>query len=152
MRADNSHHLAAAARRRREQTLTRARTVIQQLSETGQPVTITALAAQAGVSRAWLYAETELRDDIQRLRSQNRRAQPAPTEHHRASDASLRQRLTLAHERIRELEDDNRQQRDQIARLHGQLRANRLGASRVADTVHDTNNLVTLHKNQTDPR
>lgn len=152
MRADNSHHLAAAARRRREQTLTRARTALQQLRETDQPVTITALAAQAGVSRAWLYAETELRDDIQRLRSQPTRPRPAHTEHQPASDASLRQRLTLAHERIRELEDDNRQLRDQIARLHGQLRADRLGASRVADTVHDTNNLVTLHNNQVGPR
>lgn len=138
MRVDNSHHLAAAAQRRREQTLTRARAAIQQARDSGEPITITALATRAGVSRAWLYAETELRDDIQHLRAGNRPQTPHSERQH-ASDASLRRRLTLAHEHIHELEYDNRQLREQIARLHGQLRAATLGAVHSADTVHDTN-------------
>jgi hypothetical protein len=104
------------------------------------------------VSRAWLYAEPELRDDIQRLRASNNPAHAPPTERQHASDASLRNRLTLAHERIRELDHDNHQLRDQIARLHGQLRATSLGSVRVTDTVHDTNTLVKPQSDQENPR
>jgi PHD/YefM family antitoxin component YafN of YafNO toxin-antitoxin module len=152
MRADNSHHLAAAARRRRTQALDRARTTIQEIRNTGQPITITALAARAGVSRAWLYAEPELRDDIEHLRTSNNPEHTSHTERQRASDTSLKNRLTLAHERIRELEHDNHQLQHQIARLHGQLRATNLGTASVADTVHDTNNMVKLQNDQADPR
>jgi hypothetical protein len=152
MRADNSHHLAAAAQRRRAQALARAHAALQQVRDSGESITITALAARAGVSRAWLYAEPELRDDIQHLRASNNPAHTPPTERQHASDASLRNRLTLAHERIRELEHDNQQLRNQIARLHGQLRATSLGAAYAADTVHDTNTLIKPQNDQENPR
>jgi hypothetical protein len=140
MRADNSHHLAAAARRRREQTLARAQQALRELENSGGAVTVAALAAKAGVSRAWVYAEPELRQQIHALRGRTLSAPPAPVE--RSSDASLRHRLALAHQRIRELTDDNQHLRDQIAQLHGQLRTARLG-SPVADSIHDTNGLLT---------
>lgn len=119
--------------------MTRARQALTELENTGQAITISAVAAHAGVSRAWLYTQAGLRDQISAHRSTTPAspASPAP-----ASDASLRQRLTLAHQRIRELTNDNQQLRDQIAAIHGQLRAARLTNIRVADTVHDTNSQV----------
>jgi ribosomal protein L29 len=147
MRADNSHHLAEAARRRREQTLTRARQALQQLQDSGQPVTITTVAAHAGVSRAWLYTETDIRARINALRSRPATTTTTPATEP-GSGQSLRNRLTLAHQHIRELTDQNRQLRDQIARLHGQLRASKIPNSHDIDTVHDTNNLVTLQVDQ----
>jgi hypothetical protein len=44
----------------------------------------------------------------------------------RASDDSLRQRLTLAHERINQLRTENQQLRNALAHAHGQLRVARL--------------------------
>ncbi len=140
MRADNSHHLAAATQRRREQTLARARQALRELESSGVTVTVAAIAAKAGVSRAWLYAETELRQQIDALRGRTLSTPQTPVE--RSSDASLRHRLALAHQRIRELTDDNHKLRDQIARLHGQLRTARLGGP-ATDTVHDTDALLT---------
>ena len=67
MRRDNSHHLVAAAQRRRADTLERARQALQELGETGQRHTVTQIAAHAGVSRSWLYAQPELRDQLRRL-------------------------------------------------------------------------------------
>jgi ribosomal protein L29 len=150
MRADNSHHLAEAARRRREQTLTRARQALQQLEHSDQPVTIATVAAHAGVSRAWLYAENDLRARIVALRHRPARTTTATTTPatEPGSVESLRNRLALAHQRIRELDDQNRQLRDQIARLHGQLRTSKISNSHDVDTVHDTNNLVTLQVDQ----
>jgi hypothetical protein len=124
VRADNSHHLAAAARRRRDDTLARAQTALQRLGDAGQPVSVARLATEAGVSRSWIYTQPELLDQIQQT-------QPAPTNgatpHDRqgASAASLLRRLELAHQRIKQLTDDNRRLRDQLARAHGQRRAER---------------------------
>ena len=151
MRHDNSHHLVAAAQRRRADTLERARRALHELSQTGQRHTITQIAAHAGISRSWLYAQPELRDQLRRLTTMaaTGRSATQPTEH--ASDASLRQRLTLAHERIRELDNQNRRLRDQIAHLHGELRAARI-STHVTDTVHDTNGLLTPPNGRIRPR
>lgn len=135
MRADNSHHLAAAARRRREQTLARTHEALRELETSDAAVTVTAIAAKAGVSRAWLYAETDLRPRLNALRHRTVTVQPTPVEP--SSEASLRGRLVLAHQRIRELTDHNQQLRDQIAHLHGQLRTAKLGVF-VSDSVHET--------------
>ena len=67
MRRNNSHHLVAAAQRRRDDTLERARQALQELGETGQRRTVMQVAAHAGVSRSWLYAQPELRDQLRRL-------------------------------------------------------------------------------------
>lgn len=152
MRRDNSHHLVAAAERRRADTLERARHALHELGEIGERRTVMQIAAHAGVSRSWLYAQPELRDQLRQLTAISETAEPAPARIERGSDASLRQRLTLAHERIRELDNDNRRLRDQIAHLHGQLRANRIASIPVTDTVHDANIQLNRPNNPSDPR
>jgi Family of unknown function (DUF6262) len=151
MHSDNSHHLVAAAHRRRAETLERARRALQELGETHRRHTISQIAARAGVSRSWLYAQPELRNQLHQLTAMSETAESASTQIERGSDASLRQRLSLAHERIRELDDDNRRLRDQIAHLHGALRAARISIH-VTDTVHDANGLLTLPNGRIRPR
>lgn len=80
------------------------------------------LATEAGVSRSWIYTQPELLADIQQ--SQPTSANGASINHRRgASAASLLRRLELAHQRIKQLTDDNRRLREQLARAHGQRRA-----------------------------
>jgi hypothetical protein len=50
--------------------LSNAQRTLRELSETGQRYTVTDLAARAGVSRAWLYAQTALGDQIRQLTDQ----------------------------------------------------------------------------------
>jgi chromosome segregation ATPase len=152
MRSDNSHHLLAAVQRRRQDTLERAQRTLRELTETGRRFTVTDIAAQAGVSRAWLYAQTDLREQLRQLSDPQPESRPAVDHTQRSSDASLRQRLTLAHARIHELDDENHQLRDEIAHLHGQLRASRLSSNHVADTVHDTNAQLTPLNGRSNPR
>lgn len=136
MRSDNSIHLKAAARQRHEQTLVKAIAALHDLDQTGAPISFAAVAEHAGVSRSWLYTQTDLKDEIHRIRAL-REPRPAATSTRQepASDASLRNRLSLAHQRIRELDDENRRLRDQIAHLHGQLRTARLGTSKTPSTT-----------------
>ncbi|GAA0437551.1 transposase [Acrocarpospora corrugata] len=136
MRADNTRHLLAAAQRRTEQTRARALAALRGMDATGKPVNFDTVSREAGVSRSWLYAQNDLRAEIQRLRE--RSPQPAgssPPDRQRASEVSLLRRLEAATTRIRALEDENRQLRDAMARALGEVRAHEiLGQPSTRDT------------------
>jgi DNA anti-recombination protein RmuC len=123
MRPDNTAPIIAAARRRHELTRSKAIQTLRELQRTGAPVSFAAIADTAGVSRSWLYAQDDLRQEITRLRDANRRAPnpPIPTTQ-RASDTSLRQRLEAAHHQIRQLREERDKLRHQLARVLGDHR------------------------------
>jgi len=125
MRADNTHHVIAAAQRRAEQTRQRAIAALRHMDTSGQRITFDAVSREAGVSRSWLYAQDHLRAEIERLRERHPTppAAPVPPQRQRASSSSLLRRLEAATARIRQLEADNQQLRDTLARALGELRA-----------------------------
>ncbi len=124
MPADQAAGLAEHARARHEQTLQRAQAALAAMTGDGTPVTIARLAAQAGVSRAWIYTQPALRDQVGQLQhGQASRRPPARQAVSRASDESLRRRLELAHQKITQLRAENQQLRHDLAAAHGQLRA-----------------------------
>jgi hypothetical protein len=125
MRADNSRHVIAAARRRAEQTRERAIAALRRMDATGQRITFDAVSRAAGVSRSWLYAQQDLRAEIQQLRQRHPATPPpqVPPQRQRASDTSLLRRLEAATARIRRLETDNQHLRDALARALGERRA-----------------------------
>lgn len=127
-RADNTPFLAQAAAARHQATLSKASQAVERLDRTGQPVTFSAVAAAAGVSRAWLYRNPAIRDLITRLRSEPRRAASPPAAQ-RATAESLRARLGAAHEEITRLRAENAALREQAARHLGQQRARQHGTS-----------------------
>jgi hypothetical protein len=137
MPADNSRHLRAAARRRSEQTRKRAIKALRRLDSDGSQITFDAVARAAGVSRSWLYAHVDIRDEIERLRRLRQPATRLSTvpSRQRASDASLLRRLEAATERIHRLEHDNRELRDALAAALGEQRHARVIGS---PTHHDT--------------
>nr|WTB31723.1 DUF6262 family protein [Streptomyces sp. NBC_00830] len=110
MRADNTQHIVDAARQGSEYTHAKAVQALRALEAAGEPVTFETVAKQAGVCRSWLYAQPDLRAEIEQLRAGQRRA---PTSlvpaRQRASDASLRQRLETANERIQRPTDSSRE-------------------------------------------
>ncbi|HEV7168321.1 MAG TPA: DUF6262 family protein [Micrococcaceae bacterium] len=128
MPADNSRHLTATARRRHE--LARSKTIrtLRELDRGGAAVSFEAVARHAGVSRAFLYTQPDLRAEIERLRATTRRA-PAPAipASQRASDASLLARLQAANERVRRLTEENDKLRRRLAHALGDQRATQQG-------------------------
>jgi hypothetical protein len=122
MRSDNSIHLTTAAKRRHELTRAKAIAALHELDRAGDPITFESVADHA-VSRSWLYTQTDLKDEIRRLRARNQPAHATATPaRQRASDDSLRQRLDIALRRNRELADENQRLRRQLAYALGQLR------------------------------
>ena len=119
--------LAEAAARRHE--LTRSRTVqaLRELDRSGARVTFADVARAAGVSRSWLYTQPDISGQIRRLREKTHGAGSAGTipAGQRATEASLRARLTAALDRNKQLADDNAQLRRQLARALGDQRSAR---------------------------
>lgn len=122
-RPDNSRHLIKAAQQRAAYTRAKAVHALRTLQTNGEPVTFDAVARYAGVSRSWLYTQPDLRAQIEHLRhsppTPSSTTDPPP---HRASEASLRQRLEAATNRIRRLTEENERLRQQLAYALGQSR------------------------------
>jgi hypothetical protein len=124
MRADNTRHIIAAARQRHELTRAKAIQALRTLDAEGHPITFEAVAQKAAVSRSWLYAQPDIRAEIERLRAAHRRAPATPVPAgQRSSDASLLRRLEAATQRIRQLAEENHQLREQLAQALGEQRA-----------------------------
>jgi HAMP domain-containing protein len=98
---------------------------LRRLDAAGTTISFDSLAREAGVSRSWLYAQADLRSEIERLRTRQQQSQPAgrvPPQRQHASDASLLRRLEAATDRIRRLEKENRALRDAVEQALGEQR------------------------------
>ena len=141
MDPDNTGSLIFAARRRRELTRAKAIHAIRELDHAGTPVTFQAVARAGRVSRSWLYSQPDIRAEIERLRDTTRQAPSPPIPaSQRASDPSLRQRLTEATQRNRQLAQDNARLRRQLAHALGDQRA----SPPTVDPPHQGTQPVTL--------
>jgi uncharacterized protein DUF6262 len=119
--------LSQAAARRHELTRSKAIQALRELDRDGTPVTFAGVAQAAGVSRSWLYTQPDISDQIRRLREKTDGAGSAGAipAGQRATDASLRARLTAALDRSQQLADDNARLRRQLARALGDQRSSR---------------------------
>jgi hypothetical protein len=121
VRADNSRHIRRAAERRHELTRSKAVAALRELEKQGGAITFEAVAAAAGVSRSWLYAQIDLRTVIIGLRED--RPQQPKASRSSASTESLRARLNASLERNRELSAEIEHLRHQLALALGHWRS-----------------------------
>jgi Family of unknown function (DUF6262) len=116
--------LSEAAARRHELTRAKAIQALRELGRSGAPVTFAGVAQAAGISRSWLYTQPDISGQIRRLRektSGDGSAGAIPASQ-RATDASLRARLTAALDRNKQLADENARLRRQLAHALGVAR------------------------------
>jgi len=76
MRPDNTRFLIQAAHQRSQATRQRAIQALRDLAATGDPITFQTIARTASVSRSWLYAQPDLRAELERLRARRPERQP----------------------------------------------------------------------------
>ncbi len=127
MRPDPAAPLAEAAARRHELTRSKAIQALRELDRSGHPVTFASVAAAAGISRSWLYTQPDISGQVRKLRNGARGRDPATAipAGQRATEESLRARLTTALQRNQQLADDNVRLRRQLARALGDQRSSR---------------------------
>jgi hypothetical protein len=117
--------LSDSAARRHELTRAKAVQALRELDRAGTPVTFAGVARTAGISRSWLYTQPDVSSQIRRLRQETNAAGSAggiPSAQ-RATDASLRARLTAALDRNKQLAGENARLRRQLARALGDQRS-----------------------------
>ena len=119
--------LSEAAARRHELTRAKAIQALRELDRAGAPVTFAGVASTAGVSRSWLYTQPDISGQIRRLRKGTDDAGSAGAipAGQRATEASLRARLTAALDHNKQLADENTRLRRQIAHALGDQRSAR---------------------------
>ena len=119
--------LSESAARRHELTRSKAVQALRELDRAGVPVTFAGVAQAAGISRSWLYTQSDISSQIRRLRNKTHDAGSAGAipAAQRATDASLRARLATALDRNKQLADDNARLRRQLARALGDQRSAR---------------------------
>jgi len=126
MPAEAPAPLAAAAARRHQLTRARAIQALRELDRAGSPVTFASVAGAAGISRSWLYTQPDIRDQIRQLRGT---CSPSPAStvpaSQRATDTSLRARLTAVLQRNQQLAEENARLRRQLAHALGDHRSTR---------------------------
>jgi hypothetical protein len=103
----------------------RARHAIEELNRSGTPITFTAVANAAGVSRSWLYTQADLSDAITHLRHTTASIRPTIPATQRATTDSLRARLDAARSEIRHLRAENADLHAQLARTLDDQRLDR---------------------------
>ncbi len=113
LRARRTAVLTAAAKAKSEAKAHAADQAVRRLVKRGEPVTFQAVQREAGVSHAFLYGNPELRERIERLRSQAR-PKPAPPADG-TSDNTIIQALTSQISHLK------KQHRDQTQALHAAL-------------------------------
>ena len=114
--------LSESAARRHELTRSKAVQALRELDRAGAPVTFAGVAQAAGVSRSWLYTQPDISSHIRRLREKTDGAGAIPAGQ-RATEASLRARLTAALDRNKQLAGENARLRRQLARALGDQRS-----------------------------
>lgn len=107
--------LNAAAKAKSQAKTLAAEQAIRALVKRAEPVTFQAVARQAGVSHAFLYAHPELRGRIEHLRDRNR---PLPTPEARATDAP---QSTLTLTLTSQITQLKKRHRDEILALRAAL-------------------------------
>jgi len=113
----NTSGMVAHAHRRKQEKRTRVDEVVARLLRERQAINFSTVARVAGVSKAYLYSQPDLRERIEALRQQGleealreRVAQPAPGK----TDASKDLVILAKDRRIKELEAEIRKLQQQL--------------------------------------
>ena len=100
----------------------RARRALVDLDRQGETITFVGVAARASVSRQFLYSQPDLRAEIERLRGQQQRAPARLSVRERASDESIRFRLSAALDENKRSREELAALREELALAHGRVR------------------------------
>ncbi len=125
----NIEGLKQSAKLRHQDAIQRTDLGIHQLVLAKRPVNFRTVAETAHVSSAWLYRQTDIRQRIEHLRTQEALPSPRSTGQNayrdgatKSSDASKDAMLATLRQRVKQVEEENRNLKAQLEIVYGQLR------------------------------
>ena len=118
----NTLGLRSHAQKKAAATEQRAEAAIILLLKEQRPINFQTVAQTAGISTAWLYGNTALKERIIHLRAQQTpKAQVKIPPKEQASSASKDAMIAALRQRIRKLEQENRDLKQQVEVAYGLL-------------------------------
>ena len=115
----NTNGLAAHARQRALHKQEQVDQAIGQLLAENKPINFNAVATRAGVTKAYLYTHPELRDRIETLRASQMNQITARRTLSQRTEGSREVLLVAKDRRIKELEAENRQLKEELKVARG---------------------------------
>ncbi len=117
----NTDGLIGNAHRRREETALKVDEAVERLMANKEKVNFNSVSTESGVSKAYLYTHTDIRDRIDNLRKQQEEL-PSPKQLKREmTDASKDVVIAAKNKRIKDLEDENKMLKQELQTLRGKL-------------------------------
>ena len=119
----NIDGIVQAAKQRRQDTIKRVEKTIETLLRQNKAINFNVISKIACVGKPWLYKEKKIRQKIESLRLQtqsykNKELTESPSA---TSTKSKENIISMLKERIRSLENENKQLKNQIEVLYGKL-------------------------------
>ncbi|MEH7491273.1 DUF6262 family protein [Neobacillus niacini] len=120
----NTEAVVAYAKKKKEDTIEKVEQAINQLIKQNVRINFNTVTTAAGVSKSYLYNQPELRERIETLRKQQREIKSPKIVRKNMSDENKDSLIQVFRDRIRELEKENKQLKDEIKRVNGKLYEN----------------------------
>ncbi|MGD9107826.1 MAG: DUF6262 family protein [Gammaproteobacteria bacterium] len=118
----NTDGMVQAAKQRRLDTIRRVEKAIESLLRDNKAINFNVVAKLANVGKPWLYKEEKVRQRIENLRSQTQLCKNnSPNDSQNISNKSKGNIIAMLKDRIRTLEDENKQLKEQREVLYGKL-------------------------------
>ena len=117
----NIEGLKAYAQNKKDATLKKVNAAIQKLVKEKGRINFNSISMESGVSKAYLYNHTYVRERIETLRKQQE-GLPSPKQVKREmTDASKDVLIAAKNKRIKELEEENKRLKAELATLRGKI-------------------------------
>ena len=110
------------AQKKRQEAFEKVEQGIQKLIKEQQVINFNTVAKASGVSKAWLYKESEIKSRIEHLREKHSKGKKTPPKQ-RASDASKNAIINTLKARVKKAEGENRELKKQIEVAYGRTLA-----------------------------
>ena len=115
----NTNGLREASLKKRAEATLKVEEAIQTLIREEKPINFNAVTTISGVSKSWLYKQTELRQRIEALRAQTKSAAKPKYKTESASDKSKDTMITALREQLKQLKAENKALDQQLAIAYG---------------------------------
>ncbi|WP_088243302.1 DUF6262 family protein [Calothrix rhizosoleniae] len=116
----NVNGLRSNAQKKRQEAFNKVEQGIQQLLKDKQAINFNTVAKAAGLSKAWLYKEPEIKARIEHLRENHSKTKVIPQKQ-RISDSSKDAIVKTLKERVKKIEAENRGLREQFEAIYGRV-------------------------------
>lgn len=118
---DRKEHLKQVHEARRANTLNKVDEAIKRLIKAKESINFNSVASEAGVSKATLYNNPEIRQRIESIRQQQAQV-PTPKQIKREMDENNKDAIIASLKRkIKKLEEENKELREQLKVAYGDI-------------------------------